>query len=67
MWRIIDSMENINENEMINEPVIKSKKPPSDYVRKWEAKNSEKMKQYREVENIRRREKRRLLRILRDD
>ena len=67
MWRIIDSMENINENEMINEPVIKIKKTPSDYVRKWQAKNPEKMKQYREVENIRRREKRRLLRILRDD
>ena len=66
MWRIIDSMENINENEMINEPVIKIKKTPSDYVRKWQAKNPEKMKQYREVENIRRREKRRLLRILRD-
>jgi hypothetical protein len=60
-------MENINENEMINEPVIKIKKTPSDYVRKWQAKNPEKMKQYREVENIRRREKRRLLRILRDD
>ena len=50
----------------INEPEIKVKvkKTNSQCVREWQLRNPEKMKQYREVENIRRREKRRLLRIL---
>ena len=42
----------------------KVKKTNSQYSREWQLLNPEKMKKYREVENIRRREKRRLLRIL---
>ena len=50
--------------EIINEPEIKIKMSRCDQVRKWQALNPEKMKLYREKENIKRREKRRLFRIL---
>ncbi len=46
----------------ITEPKIK--KTNSQLSREWQLKNPEKMKIYREKENIRRREKRRLLKIL---
>ena len=56
-------MEDIEQKIKI-EPEIKVKKTRSDHVRKWQAKNPEKMKLYREKENMKRREKRRLFRIL---
>ena len=43
---------------------VKIKKSNSKYVMKWQVKNLEKMKIYRERENILRREKRRLMKIL---
>ena len=52
-------MENNNNNEE-----VKIKKSNSKYVMKWQEKNPEKMKIYRERENIMRREKRRLMKIL---
>ena len=58
-------MENINETEIIQPDIeIKIKKSKCDQVRKWQAKNPEKMKLYREKENMKSREKRRLFRIL---
>ena len=50
--------------EIINKTEIKIKKSKCDQVRKWQAKNPEKMKLYREKENMKRREKRRLFKIL---
>ena len=55
-------MDNIIEQEFINEPEIKISR--CDQIRKWQAKNPEKMKLYREKENMKRREKRRLFKIL---
>ena len=57
-------MDNIIEQEFINEPEIKIKISRCDQIRKWQAKNPEKMKLYREKENMKRREKRRLFKIL---
>jgi hypothetical protein len=59
MWRIYYSMEEIK-----TEPEIKIKLSRCDQIRKWQAKNPEKMKLYREKENMKRREKRRLFKIL---
>ena len=62
IWRIYYSMDNIIEQDIINEPEIKISR--CDQIRKWQAKNPEKMKLYREKENMKRREKRRLFKIL---
>ena len=64
LCRIIDSMEIINENEITIKPDIKPKKSRCQYIKDWQQKNPEKYKRYREIENIRRREKKRLLNIL---
>ena len=40
------------------------KKSRCQYIKEWQQKNPEKYKHYREIENIRRREKKRLLKIL---
>lgn len=55
-------MENNIIQEETKEPKIK--KTNSQLSREWQLRHPEKMKQYRELENIKRREKRRLLRIL---
>ena len=57
-------MDTIIEPEIEIKPEIKIKKSKCEQVRKWQALNPEKMKLYREKENIKRREKRRLFRIL---
>jgi len=59
MWRIYYSMEEIK-----TEPEIKIKLSRCNKIRKWKANNTEKMKLYREKENMKRREKRRLFKIL---
>ena len=59
IWRIYNSMEEIK-----TEPEIKIKLSRCDQIRKWQANNPEKMKLYREKENMKRREKRRLFKIL---
>ena len=64
LYPILDSMEIINENEITIKPDIKPKKSRCQYIKDWQQKNPEKYKRYREIENIRRREKKRLLNIL---
>ena len=59
---IIPQLEQLEIIEIVEQPKVK--KSNSQYVMKWQKKNPEKMREYRDKENMKRKEKRRLLRIL---
>ena len=59
---IIPQLEQLEIIEIVEQPKVK--KSNSKYVMAWQKKNPEKMREYRDKENMKRKEKRRLLRIL---